>query len=336
MSGLNAHIAILGSGVVGLTSALELRSRGARVTVYSDPSGSPGASRAAPALFTPYPGPDGALFRRWSERSFERLRRIADEAGPDSGVHLGALRQYWHRPGPDDRWLHNLLSVRPIRPVPAPFVDATTSTCPHVDMQRYLPWLESRARESGVEFVDLRVHALDELFALGHRVVVNCAGLGARELAADPLVRPMHGQVMHVPNDIGLDYSLHDDAPNDLVAYIFVFRDRLVLGGTFDKEREDDRTDPGALDAIIERCRDLLRLDGHPRWQDLARTRIRALAGVRPARGAEGWYEDIRVERIDLPGGRALVHNYGHGRSGVTLSWATAEDAAALALAEGR
>jgi D-amino-acid oxidase len=196
-------------------------------------------------------------------------------------------------------------------------------------MLLYLPWLRRRASESGVRFVDRRIDAFDALFALGAPVVVNCAGLGARELASDPLVRPMHGQVLHVRNDIGLDYSLHDDGPGGLVAYVFAFRDRLVLGGTFEPGREDGSTDRGTIDAIVERCRGLLRMDGHPRWRDLGRTELRALAGARPARGTG---EDMRVERVDLGGGRALVHNYGHGRSGVTLSWATAEEAADLAL----
>lgn len=332
------EFAVLGSGVVGLTTAIELASRGVGVTVYADRVAHPRASEAAPALFTPYPGPDLARFQRWTERSLARLKRIAVEAGPDSGVHLGTLRQYFYKPAPQFPWLDTLLNVRPIRPVPAPCVDATTGDCPHIDMRRYLPWLESRARARGVTFIDRGVAAIDDLFALGHRTVVNCAGYGARALAADPLVRAMHGQVLHVHNDIGLEYSIHDDAPTredggeGLVAYIFVFRDHLVLGGTFEAGREDHATDRATLDAIVERCRGLLRLDGDPRWRDLARTEIGAFAGVRPARGGPTQFEETRVERVDLPGGRAIVHNYGHGRSGVTFSWASAEEAADLAL----
>ncbi|MFM9995754.1 MAG: FAD-dependent oxidoreductase [Phycisphaerales bacterium] len=333
-----AEYAVLGSGVVGLTTAVELAARGAAVTLYADRVVHPRASEAAPALFTPYPGPDLARFQRWTERSLSRFKRIAGEDGPESGVDLGILRQYFYKPAPVFPWLDTLLNVRPIRPVPAPCLDATTGDCPHIDMHRYLPWLESRARAGGVTFVDRGVAAIDDLFAVGHRVVLNCAGYGARALAADPLVRAMHGQVLHVPNDIGLDYSIHDDAPvregsrEGLVAYIFVFRDRLVLGGTFEGGREKGTTDRPTLDAIVERCRGLLRLDGHPRWRDLARHEIGAFAGVRPARGGPAQFEATRVERVERAGRRVIVHNYGHGRSGVTFSWASAEAAADLAL----
>ena len=115
------------------------------------------------------------------------------------------------------------------------------------------------------------------------------------------------------------------------MAYIFVLGDRLVLGGTFDAGRDDQRTERAALDAIVDRCRGLLRMDGHPRWSELGRRELRVLAGVRPTRGPEGEYEHTRVEREERGGG-VVVHCYAHGRSGATLSWGSAGDAAELAL----
>ena len=53
---------------------------------------------------------------------------------------------------------------------------------------------------------------------------------------------------------------------------------------------------------------------------------IRTLAGLRPFRPA-----GFRVER-EAFGAKALVHNYGHGGSGVTLSWGTSRLAVELGL----
>lgn len=329
---------MIGSGVAGLTAALELAARGERIVIYADRAAAPPASLVAPALFTPYPppaasDPGDARFRRWTEHAYSALARIAAEHGPGSGIRMGELREYFYEPPTRRPWLDALLSTSPIRPVPAPFVESTSSLRPHIDMLRYMPWLEQRARSAGVRFIERRITKLDEVFALGHSTVINCAGVGARSLAADPLVRPMHGQVVHVPNTIGLTYSLHDDAagPDGKVAYIFVFDDRLVLGGTFDEGRDDHRTDRAAIDGVIERCRNLLRLDGHPRWSEIARSELRVLAAVRPTRGAGSDFEQTRVEREELAGG-TVIHCYGHGRSGATVSWATAAEAAALAL----
>ncbi|MBL8763829.1 MAG: FAD-dependent oxidoreductase [Phycisphaerae bacterium] len=321
-------IAVLGSGVAGLTTALTLSERGRRAVVYTDPVGSPPASGVAPALFTPYQGPDSVRFRARTEVSLTRLRALARSHPIDSGVRFGKLREYFYKPHVTHPWLEEMLGTRRIAPVPAPCVDATEDTRPHVDMLVYLPWLESEVARAGVRFVERRVRSFEEVFGLGHKKIVNCAGLGARLLTDDPLLKPMHGQVLHVPNDIGLTYSLHDDAPGGRVAYVFVFRDRLVLGGTFESGRTDARTDPAELDAIVERCRGLLRLDGFPRWDDLARARGREMAAARPTRGPGDVHEQTRVELEPRENGRAIVHNYGHGRTGVTLSWGTATEVA--------
>ncbi len=333
-------IAVIGAGVVGLTTSLVLRERGAGVSLFGAPQATPehafsaGASWVAPALFTPYAGPHADRFERWTRTAWHRWTRIAREHPQTSGVFIAELRDYLTRPIPPQQrhaWLDDLMGFRPIRPVPSGYVDAFGTQRPHMDMTLVMPWLLDRARSAGVLLRPDRVASIDEVLALGFRTVVLCAGLGARTLASDQRVRPMHGQLIHAPNDIGLTCSLHDDAPDGKVTYVFRFGDRLVLGGTFEAQREDLNTDPATLEAIVHRCRELLRADGFPRWQGLARTRTRVVAGVRPTRGDHpSEFERTRVERETSPCGATIIHNYGHGRAGVTLSWGTAEEVGEL------
>jgi D-amino-acid oxidase len=345
-----SSIAIIGAGVAGLVTALELGARGRETVVYA-PSAMPETSRTeptrstgspasrdpipasfvAPALFTPYPLPDEPLFRRATEYSLQVLTRLSHQH-PESGVSLSALHEYLAHPEAERGWLSDLLRTTPIRPLPPGMVQATATTRPHIDMRTYMPWLASRARAEGVRFVDARIDRFTEVFARGHRVVVNCTGLGAARLTHDPLIKPMHGQLLHVPNDIGLTHSVHDDASGDRVRYVFAFRDRLVLGGSFIAGRDDDATDQPTIGGIIDRCRSLLNLDGFPRWNDLARGgEIRRTAARRPTRGPDGVWEQLRLDREDHAGG-VVVHHYGHGRAGASLSWGTAREAAEMAI----
>lgn len=320
-------IVVIGAGVVGLTTALRLLQRGHRVQVRAESIETPPASWAAPAMFTPYPGPEEGRWRRWTESAFVELARVAREH-PESGVVMGPLRELFHAPREIPEWSARLLSIRPIAPAP-PLAQAHDSLRPVIDMVRYLPWLRDRVVAQGGVLQERRVDSLDAVLQEGFAAAVLCAGTGSGELARDPRVRPMHGQVAHVPNDIGLDHSVHDDGPGGHTTYVFRFSDRLVVGGTFQANRPAVGTDPASIEAILERGRAMLRLDGHPRWSDLGSVVLEARGAARPTRGAAGVYEDVRVGP-DPEHGRRLIHHYGHGRQGATLSWATSTEVADL------
>lgn len=90
-----------------------------------------------------------------------------------------------------------------------------------------------------------------------------------------------------------------------------------VLGGTFEPGHHDPVPAESTARAIVERCTRLV--------PELRGTRMLGqLVGLRPAR-----HGGARVETED---GR-LVHNYGHGGAGMTLSWGCADEVARLTLA---
>jgi len=91
-----------------------------------------------------------------------------------------------------------------------------------------------------------------------------------------------------------------------------------VLGGSAQEGREDLEPDPDESAAILARCRAL--------EPALANAQLLSVGvGLRP------WRPSVRVEREAL--GRAwLIHDYGHGGAGVTLSWGCAEEVARLAV----
>src|SRR5947209_4260442 len=150
------------------------------------------------------------------------------------------------------------------------------------------------------------VTSLDEVSGL----VVNCSGLAARELAGDPTVSAARGQVVHLTTVPGVPCVCDEDA----MIYVLPRNDRTIVGGSYQLGNENDAVEPAETESLLARARELV-----PR---LARAEVLdARAGLRPVR-AEG----PRVERVD-----AVIHCYGHGGAGLTLSWGCARRVVELA-----
>ena len=188
-------------------------------------------------------------------------------------------------------------------------------TVPLATMSLYLPWLRQRCEALGVRF---ERRAVDDVDALAREfdVAVVAAGVrGGSLLGDDASVVPVRGQVVRVENPGITEFVVDDDNPAGL-AYVLPRRDCLVLGGTHEEGATSLEPDPATEAAILERCAALV--------PAVAGQRILSRAvGLRPGRAR------LRIEEVP---GRALrvVAAYGHGGSGMTLSWGTAERVAAL------
>jgi D-amino-acid oxidase len=182
-------------------------------------------------------------------------------------------------------------------------------------MPAYLEHLGRRLRRAGGEVVERSYGSLDEVVGAAP-VVVNCSGLGARELVPDPQLTPCRGRLVVVANP-GIDTFFCDDTPDaaDLV-YIFPHADTVVLGGTADRGATELTADPSAGRAILDRCAEV-----EPLLRDAPVLAERV--GVRPLRS------EVRLAEERTARGR-LLHNYGHGGAGVTLSWGCAREVTRL------
>lgn len=160
------------------------------------------------------------------------------------------------------------------------------------------------------------VASLNQL-AQNFDVVMNCSGLGAKELCSDRQLVPVRGQVIKVraPWIKTAFYGDYD-------TYIVPGFDTVTLGGCRQLESFNMNVCKYDSMAIKERCYNML--------PSLKTAKIeRELVGLRPHRAV------VRVESevIRGPNGRSVkvVHNYGHGGYGVTTAPGTAKYAVKLA-----
>ena len=304
---------VVGAGVNGLSCALRLLERDWAVHIVARERTPDTTSDIAAAVALPYlaePAPRVLGWYRLSLRAFDSLSEK-----PPSGVQWIDMVDLQV----DERAIPPPWSavVRDFEVTAGPphlpeYRVAWRAQVPLVPMDRYMPYLERRCRELGASFEQATLQHLDEV---DHPHVVHCAGLGARALARDNGVYPIRGQLVRVENH-GMKKFWCDDAGPRGLSYLIPRGDEVIIGGT--AQAHDDRLepDPSAEDAMLGRALEIVPI--------LRRAEVLGRAvGLRPARF------EVRVER-ERRGRCTIVHNYGHGGAGVSLSWGCADEVVEL------
>lgn len=307
---------VLGGGVLGLSTAACLLAAGQRVRVCARAFVAGTTSSVAGAFWYPYRAFPEDRVAPWARASYLRFADLTRD--PTTGVRAREALEVFPAPAPAPAWARDLPDFTEVGPeaLPPGFLAGHRFTTHVVETGVYLPWLLRQVESAGAELVVRSYNDLDEALAECPRVV-NCAGLGARELAPDPSLYPVRGQLVRAENP-GISRVWIDEHSGGGITYIVPRSDDVILGGTADEHAEDTTPDPERTRQIVARCARL-----EPALADAA---IRSVVvGLRPVRPA------VRLEPQRRRGG-LVVHNYGHGGAGVTLSWGCAEAAAELLL----
>ena len=300
--------------MAGLTTAVLLAESGWRVNVIGDRI--PGAtSLAAGAMWGPYLVEPKDQVDEWSQLSLEIFGHLAED--PAAGVRLtsGIEASRTAEAAPD--WAATLPGFRPCKlaELPTGFTAGYRFTVPLIDMPVYLAYLQQRLSSAGGTVEQRTLGSLAEVGPSS--VIINCTGLGSRDLVPDPDLRPIRGQHVVVSNPGLTEFFSEDTGSSPDLLCFYPHGDTVVLGGTAIDDEGGLGPDEEAASAILRRC-----VAVEPR---LAGVRVLAhRVGARPTRGR------VRVEADRLADGTLVVHNYGHGGAGVTLSWGCAETVLSL------
>jgi D-amino-acid oxidase len=310
MPSAQAEVLVVGAGVSGLTTAVRLAETGFRVRIRAEREPADSTSAAAGAIWDPIYANHTSV-PIWAERTYDAFVRMEGERRPGVRLIDGVEASRDGIATPD--WAINLPGYRDCTSdeLPSGFTSGWHYRAPIIDMPPYLGWLLERFARAGGELVRGRLESLADAFA-DAPVVVNCSGVGARELVPDIEVRPIRGQLVAVRNPgITEFFAEHTDALSEMT-YLLPQGPVLLLGGSADKGIAEMAPDLDVARAIVARCAKIF-----PPIADAELIGHRA--GIRPDRPR------IRLEHEDL-GDRHIVHNYGHSGAGVSLSWGCADD----------
>ena len=324
-------LAVVGAGVVGLSTAYHLAERfsdaGVSVTVIAGRFSPNTTSDKAGALIQPLAlsekAEDDVHLQQWTRDTFKHFASLY-HSETAAEVELSVVSGYRFMPRTSQLpWWKDLVFGFRCLPTESPEVRAVTQLPqPHDDMsvwafstylldcRRYLPWLMRGFIARGGVVEQRRLESLDEL--RDYDVVINCTGLGAAELVGDPDVRPVRGQAVLVRAPWINHFVIGDCESEVEMTYILPRPRDVLLGGTGVSGNWSETVDSATSEAIVARCVALL---PSLRGAEVVGT----WAGGRPGRKA------VRLEREDRgPGRQPVIHNYGHGAQGIILHWGCA------------
>jgi D-amino-acid oxidase len=302
-------VLVIGAGVSGLTTGICLAEAGHGVTIRTASPPERTTSAAAGALWGPVRvGPkDRAL--SWAEHSLAILTKLADE--PGTGVHIASGKEVTRTEPTLPYWSHLLPSMRMCHPAELPpgFAGGWHYTAPLATMPVYLGYLVTRFERAGGTLGLSPVTSLDAA-----PLVVNCTGIGARDLVPDPGVTPVRGQVVIAENPGIEEFLISRDEPEPNTVYMFPHGDTILLGGTVEENAWELTPNPLIEERIVADCSVI-----EPRLRGVRILGRRV--GLRPVR------PEVRLEP-ERVGESVVWHNYGHGGAGISLSWGCAAEIA--------
>ncbi|HEY0251463.1 MAG TPA: FAD-dependent oxidoreductase [Kofleriaceae bacterium] len=299
------EVTVVGAGVIGLTTALALEQRGHHVRIVAAATHDGTASitsSVAGAVWFPYRAGPAHKVTAWSARTRTWLEQLAPirEAGVDILTGYEVTNDL-------DPWWKDACSITRVAAPVTGAPGSWTFVAPRCEPAIFLPWLARQLR------AEIEIRQVSDLQAEPGDVVINCTGLGAKPLLADPELQPIQGQVLVTePGSVDLSVTITDDRDPEQIFYVIPRRDTLVVGGIARAWPSTEK--PPIDDAITARIQQQARALG------LGIGAVKAIAtGLRPYR------PHVRLERT----GR-VIHNYGHGGAGFTMAWGCAEDVLAL------
>ena len=261
--GLQGHVgsvAVIGAGVIGLTTARLVQEAGFPVTIYTaalppDTTSSIAGGQIMPSSLFRESEVTPDWYRQFDSALEYSLRRFAIIVGDEYGVRwLPTYIETDDDPAPRYMaraavgWRHLSRGEHPF-----PLERMVHYQTMYVETGRYLRQLTADVLKGGGKIQLQRFWTPADVSALSETLVFNCTGLGARDLFGDMELIPVRGQLAILQPQPEVRYAFTGRA-----GYMFPRADGIILGGTFERNIWSTASDPQSVSGIVESHRQLM------------------------------------------------------------------------------
>ena len=254
-------VAVIGSGVMGLTSARLLQDAGWNVTIYTRDLSRHSTSNVAAGEWGPYSAHDPKISSDKFKSQLSFAARISHHAFTNLGGAAYGVRwveMHWPTNSLEEKlspfdgrfpefYPHEQLLGPDEHPFPAKYLRTTVTML--IEPATFLRRLTQDVYQAGGRFIIRNFRDKGEILEIPEPVIFNCTGLGARTLFDDQELVPAKGQLVFMPPDPSVDYLTVGGGEGNL--YMFSRSDVLLLGGTYKLGDWSTHPDPEETARIV-------------------------------------------------------------------------------------
>lgn len=304
-------ITVVGSGIIGLTTAIALQEFGFQVNLVAKDLWDSTLSAKVGAVWFPYAIEPVEKSSVWAATAYHRYK--AEEGIADGVSFIPFLNAYTQEE--NEKWVVQLppgtVRKATLKELPIGIEKAFIAEVPLAEPPLYLPYLFEKFLSQGGSFEQKTITDLAKLAALG-AWVINCTGLGAKTICQDEDLHPMRGQILRAEKmEVS---SFAEPTKKGALTYVINRSQDSVIGGTDYENDWNESQDPKDTEKILNRLRGF-GVKTNPKLLEI-------IVGLRPKRSAVRFEFDPEFPNV--------FHNYGHGGAGFTVAWGCALELASL------
>lgn len=256
-------VAVLGAGVVGLTTAYDLLELGYDVRIYSDDWIPNLTSNVAAGIWSPLAFPSDIseekkmLHQRMLATSESRFLKSTTELPEFAGVKF--ICSYGFK---NENLQESTAPKYKGEEVIVHFDNGVIKNGRKsyelgIDGQLFIQDLQSKVAKKGALLKQYHFRTLEDVLSLEEPIIINCTSLGSVELFHDREFIPVRGHVVYLTPQDGIDYLLSQNVsniPNDSYYFFFIYpwSDRMILGGVYEHGKEEAVINQEVISRMIE------------------------------------------------------------------------------------